>query len=847
MGPIEPAAITAATLLATKALEALGGKAGEHTWTGMGRLIALVRRKVTGYQPAETALTEVERHPDDHDRIRALAEQLAALAAQDAAFHRELAALISDARRDPSIGSLATRVYGQAQVGQLLTVGQARDIYIQPPPAPPGPVREVRWPTPGRTVANLPPRNPVFTGRTDLLAQLEHDLEAQGAAAVVAQPLALHGLGGVGKTQLVLEYGHRHRRDFELMWWINAEQPAAISGQLVALARRLGIAEQADQAETVQALWDELRHRERWLLVFDNAEQPADLRPYWPAGGGGRLLITSRNPAWGGMAVTVGVDVLPRNEAVAFLQHRLGPDDPAFDRLAAALGDLPLGLEQAAAYLEETATTPGEYLDLLGTHGRALLALGQPATTAQTIATTWAVSLQQLRQQVPAAEDLLVLCAFLAADDIPRALPAEHATLLPDRLAATVADPLAYQQAIAALRRYSLVKTSTDALSVHRLVQAVTRQQLDQDQQQHWATAALHLVRAAFPPEPTDPAAWPAYARLLPHALAVIGHAERLGIDPEMTAWLLAEAGAYMYERAEYPQAHSLHERALAIREACLGPGHATTATSLRYLAFVLRAQGDLHNARSLLERALSIRETHLGPDHPITATSLHHLAIVLRDQGDLDGARSLLERALSIRETHLGPDHPDTAWNLNGLAIVLRLQGDLNGARTLHERALSIREIRLGPDHPTTALSLNNLANVLHALGDLDRARTLHERALAIQEAHLSPDHPTTAWSLNGLADVLRLQGDLNGARTLHERALAIREAHLGAGHPETALSLSNLATVLYDQGDLDHARTLLERALSIREARLGPDHPDTLQSQRNLAAVMAELENRQ
>jgi hypothetical protein len=123
MGPIEPAAITAATLLATKALEALGGKAGEHTWAGMGRLIALVRRKVTGHQPAEIALTEVERHPDDQDRIRALAELLAALAARDAVFHRELAALVTDAREDPVVGPLATQVYGQAQVGQILNVG----------------------------------------------------------------------------------------------------------------------------------------------------------------------------------------------------------------------------------------------------------------------------------------------------------------------------------------------------------------------------------------------------------------------------------------------------------------------------------------------------------------------------------------------------------------------------------------------------------------------------------------------------------------------------------------------------------------------------------------------------
>jgi tetratricopeptide (TPR) repeat protein len=300
------------------------------------------------------------------------------------------------------------------------------------------------------------------------------------------------------------------------------------------------------------------------------------------------------------------------------------------DRLVDTLGELPLALEQAAAYLDETATTPNDYLDLLGTHAQALFALGHLATTAQTIATTWAVSLQQLRQQAPAAEDLLVLCAFLAADDIPRPLPAEHAARLPERLAATVADPLAYQQMVAALRRYSLVKTGTDVLSVHRLVQAVVRERLDPNQRRQWATAALRLVRAAFPTEPADPAAWPAAARLLPHALAVTDHAMTLGIDPETTAWLLAEAGVYVFVRADYPQARELHERALVMREACLGADHPDTATSLSNLARVLYEQGDLDGARTLYERALAIYQARLGSDHRDTVQSHERLAAVV-------------------------------------------------------------------------------------------------------------------------------------------------------------------------------------------------------------------------
>jgi hypothetical protein len=282
-------------------------------------------------------------------------------------------------------------------------------------PSPSTSAVERHWPTPDRTASNLPTRNLMFTGRDDLLARLSQELRAGGAAAVV-QAKALYGLGGVGKTHLVLEYAHRHADDYDLVWWIRADQPAGIPGQLVALARRIGIPEAIEQAETVAAVLDELRHHGRWLLVFDNAEEPAALRPYWPPGGRGHVLVTSRNPSWTGWATAIPVEVLTRAEAIAFLQQRAGLDEQAADALADALGDLPLALEQAAAYLEQTGTPPSEYLDLLRDRGPELFDLGRPVTSEQTIATTWTVSLEQIRTTTPVAEDLLVLCAFLGPD-----------------------------------------------------------------------------------------------------------------------------------------------------------------------------------------------------------------------------------------------------------------------------------------------------------------------------------------------------------------------------------------------------------------------------------------------
>ena len=245
--------------------------------------------------------------------------------------------------------------------------GRARPPGPIPFPGQAQPATGGRSRFPGRRpeIFTAPPRNPNFTGRGELLKALRRSLRAR-RASVVVQASAAYGLGGVGKTQLAVEFAHRFAADYDLIWWIPAEQPVAIPGRVAALARRLGLPEVADQGEQLALLFEELGWRDRWLLVFDNATTPQELAPYRPPAGGGHLLITSRNPAWGAMATPLPVEVLPRTEAVAFLRARADrPGDPAADALAAALGDLPLALEQAGAYVEQTRTSLGGYLELL--------------------------------------------------------------------------------------------------------------------------------------------------------------------------------------------------------------------------------------------------------------------------------------------------------------------------------------------------------------------------------------------------------------------------------------------------------------------------------------------------
>jgi tetratricopeptide (TPR) repeat protein len=691
---------------------------------------------------------------------------------------------------------------------------------------------KTRFPGLGPKIANLPPRNLNFSGRDDQLLEL-HDNLHKKLTAVVLPTAAVHGLGGVGKTQLVLEYAHRFASDYDVAWWISAEQPTSAAAALAGLASRLGIPKAANQDEMVAGLFDLLRGQTRWLLIYDNAESPARLSGLLPSGGQGHVLVTSRWSAWRAQASPLGLDVLARAESVEFLRHRTGArDDEGLAALAELVGDLPLALEEAAAYLEETRESLDDYLALIRGRSRELFGLDDPASGSdpdsdhRRVATVWSVSLDRVHAEAPAAEALLSLCAFLAAE-VPRDLPTQHPQALPDDLAAAARDRLTYNRALAAIGRYSLATVSPAVVGVHRLVQAVIQARLGEAGERAWAEAAVSLVRAAFPNDSWEVASWPECERLLPHLLAVADHAERLGIAGEAVSWLLDRASTYLRERGQYQQAKPLAERGITTAEAALRPDNLQVAWRRDNLGRALYVLGDYSGAREQFERALAIGEAALGPDHPDVGTWRSNLGVMLQRLGDLPGAREQYERALAIGEAALGPDHPNVGIWRSTLGLVLRALGDLPGAREQLERALTITEAALGPDHPSVATRRNNLGGVLRALGDLPGAREQYERALAIGEAALGPDHPEVGIWRSNLGVMLQNLGDLPSAREQLERALTITEAALGPDHPDVATRRNNLGGVLHALGDLPGAREQYERALAISEAALGPDHP--------------------
>lgn len=401
--------------------------------------------------------------------------------------------------------------------------------------------KQPRFPGQLPPIWNVPHnRNPNFTGRDSILTNLRMALTS-------GQPVqAIHGLGGVGKTQVVVEYAYRYATEYDVVWWVRAEG-AILATDYGGLAQELDLPlkDDKEQEVIVQAVRRWLDQNKDWLIIFDNGREPKEIRDYLPQGATGHVLITSRNPNWKGVASSLLMDVFDRSESVNFLYKRTGQTDEAgADKLADALGDLPLALAQAGAYIEETCTILADYLELFKSWRKDLWSeenslLDYP----DTVATTWSLSIEQVYKECPAGVDLLNLFAYLGPDDIPRMLLSEGKELLPKPLSDTATDPLALNEAISALRRYSLMEVTGEALSVHRLVQTVVRDRLEEDAKRTWAEAAVRFVNGAFPFDSYDVLTWPECSPLLPHALAATRYSGELGVASEPTGRLLNQVG----------------------------------------------------------------------------------------------------------------------------------------------------------------------------------------------------------------------------------------------------------------------------------------------------------------
>ncbi|MBN1813057.1 MAG: tetratricopeptide repeat protein [Anaerolineae bacterium] len=733
-------------------------------------------------------------------------------------------------------------------------------------------------------------RNAIFTGREKELKALARGLLGEGATPRVVVAQAISGMGGVGKTQLAVEFAWRYGRFFHGVYWVSAAQPEQIDAEIAACGEALGLEpwpqDLPAQVRRTLAAWGEGGPR---LVVLDHLEDVEAAREWWPrlTVAGMRLLVTARHSEWPrhfGLA-QLRLRVFTRQDSVAFLRQYVGERRAgvrALDALAERLGDLPLALEMAGLYLErQPRLKVEEYvgrLESVVTHESMTdwmreveTATGYDADLAATFTLSW----EQVQDK--GARRVLLAASWCAPNQpIPSDLLIE----------ATALNRKEYTRALSTLARLGLLEVPEETTSptIHPLAAEYTQgmgKASEDERFEPLVAIAKALENATYDALETRLPA--EFAPLRGHVRAVAAAAERmrlevagilwnnlgvhlddiadyqgaldaleralkvdeeiLGPEHENVALRLSNLGSSLKHLGRFGEAQAAFERALAIDEALFGPEHENVAGDLKRLGEVLYELANWAGAREAIERALRIDEARFGPQDPEMARGSSSLGRVLNRLADFAGARAAVERALEIDAAVSEREHPDVARDCQALGEVLEGIGDYAGARAAFERALVIDEAVFGPEHPNVARDVNNLAAVLLNLGRLEEARAAGERALAINEEVFGPGHPNVARDLNCLGLVLKAQGHLGVARATLERALAIDETVFGREHPNVARTVRDLAAVLHLICDLEGARAAYERALTIDEVRLGAEHPDVATDLVPLGSVLYDL----
>jgi hypothetical protein len=690
-------------------------------------------------------------------------------------------------------------------------------------------------------VWSVPNRNADFTGRGTILDRLHDELTGDGTAVVLAR--AVFGLGGVGKTQVALEYAHRFKADYQLIWWINAEQPLEITLALAELARRLGLQISDNAAEAAASALEQLRRDVTggWLLIFDNAEDPAELAPFLPAGSG-HILITSRNQAWTRHAEPVELDVFSRPESLAHLtQHVPGLDVPDAARVSAAVGDLPLAIEQAAAWLAETGMPAALYAEWLETQTTSALGLNKPLDYAKPVVAAWNLSIDRLRQRSPASVRLLQILAFCSPDPISATLLYSDAMLeclLP--YDATLSQKLMIGRVIREVSRFALVKVdqSTNSLQIHRLVQAVIRSQMSEEEQ----TAARHEVHTilarARPPEAEtdDPATWGTYDVIWPHLVPSVTEE----CNEPQTRQLLIDWVRHQWRHGEFESCLNLARRLEDLWRGHLGPDHPQTLRLQFHIANVLRSQGRLGESRALDTLVLERQRAVLGPAHQHTLMTANGLAADLRALGEFHEALVADRETYETFRAQFGRDYQRTMVAAHNLGCSLRLVGDFLSARRLDEETLARQRELLGRAHPHTLLSAASVALDLRAAGAYRESVGLLRETWELCRNVLGDDVLDTLLTATSLAASLRKAGEESEALTLSLDTHGRYQRRYRRDVPEAQACALNLAWDYASAGEMRQAMDLVRGVRGAYQRTLGNDHPNTLVASNNLACYL-------
>jgi len=715
---------------------------------------------------------------------------------------------------------------------------------------------------------NVPDENLDFIERTDILTNMKTELEKN-------RILVLKGLGGMGKTELMLRYCHLHRDAYEYIFWLEVDDWNVAVNSFYKLATTgLSMSKETvkgDDTEFIRHVHVWFKEKEKakvkWLLLLNNCDgddmdkKIFELIPQ----ARGNVILTTRLHILSKKAMTIRVDQMKEEEALRLLlgtstMDSIDKESEKFiyaQKIVAKLDCIPLAVNLARAYIYRTRIDHKGYLDLYLDQTERVQLLDSNESNdleyTHTLKSVWKLSLNQIRKINPVATNILNVCAFLYPEKIPDFIFIRQWSALELIDLATKNQNHSKRhyesnisKAITILVEYSFLipvkyfrderaGVVTELLTIHRLVQTVIHDEMTMDQRQYWhqrlATAFQNEIVSGDYHDLDNRQKIDAY---IPHFRHFVQRLEDDDINTNQSIartiiYPLNTMVVYFYQSGQYFVGEDLAQKNTSINTLLNGPEHPDTAISLNNLAGLYDKQGKFDDAEMLYRQALAIRERVLGLEHPDTATSLNSLAAFYNTQGRYDNAESLHKQALTIYEKMLGPEHPNTAMSLNNLALLYKNQGKYDDAELLLKQALAVCEKMLGPNHPDTAATLGNLASLYNNLDKYDDAELLYNQALTICEKVLGPEHPDTAIYMNELAGFYRDQNEYDDAELLYKRALAINEKVLGPEHPDTVISLNNLALLYGRRGMFDDAEQLFKQSLVLNEMVLGPKHPFT------------------
>ncbi|BFU46642.1 FxSxx-COOH system tetratricopeptide repeat protein [Krasilnikovia sp. MM14-A1004] len=698
-------------------------------------------------------------------------------------------------------------------------------------------------PDPLRIWDGVPLRNPAFTGRETMLLTLQRALDRRSKASVL--PHALHGLGGVGKTQLAVEFAYRYADRYDVVWWIPAEHQTLVLQSLRDLGRRLGTPETANLQHTAGLVLEQLAHSSlRWLLIYDNANEPDDVANLIPEGGG-HVILTSRNQTWSDVWDPIEVDVFDRPESIELVQKRSVDVSTAdAERLAARLGDLPLALDQAASCQSATGMPVDEYLAELDVRVRQL-APGQHDSYRTTIAALVKLALDQLRATAPATAELLELFARLGAEPISGGLMRRgRDARVSAALKEALSDQIKLDRAIRQLSRYGLARVDANKrVQVHRLFQLVLHDVLDSDAIERSRTNVHRMLASANPGYPEVEEFWPVHAEIGPH----IGPADL--VDSEMidARRVVLDQARYLQQIGDLEGARRLGETAVgtwskAEGTADLGPDGELTLRASRNLAAVLRLLGFNERARILIEDAFERlkNSAEFGPDHEYTLDAATELAPNRRVAGEFREALEVDEDTVARYRRLFGPEDPATLAAEGNLAVNLRMLSDFPGAYRIDADAVDAWQRNVSENDLRLLFAQVNLARDLYGLGRYAEALVLQQRVLSPFREQLGPRHPWVLLAGRTMAVTLRKVGRYTEALAAAEEHYLDTINRYGQEHEHLLAAAMTLANSLRVTGDLARARGLAAEAVDRYLRVFGDDHPLTLAATSNLAVVL-------